>query len=126
MPYLRLPSGPEIERLKDLILEQLRANNSFHPTLILSLGCLAELRQKRREYDKAERIYRRALELYNLLPRPHPPVLSVLLTGYLRLLEVMGRSAEAARVAETQRRLGEHGERLTEWEWEAARASPVN
>jgi tetratricopeptide (TPR) repeat protein len=126
MAQLRLPSGPEIERLKDLILEQLRVNNSFHPTLILSLGCLAELRLKRREYEKAERIYRRALELYNLLPRPHPPVLSALLTGYLRLLEEMGRSAEAARVAETRAALGEQDERLMEWEWEAARSSPVN
>jgi hypothetical protein len=122
-----LPANTEIERLKELILQQLRANSAFHSTLILSLGCLAQLRQKRGEFEKAERIYRRALELYALLPRACPPVLSALLNGYTSLLEETGRSGEAARVAESRRQVNEErAEHLDPWVWQAARSSPAN
>jgi hypothetical protein len=81
--------------MKLLVLKQLKDYGSFHPTLLFSLGCLARLRQQRREYRKAERIYRRALELCGKAPQPQVHVVRMLVAGYASLLCATGRAEMA-------------------------------
>lgn len=91
MENLRSSASNDIERMKSLVLKQLKEYGSFHPTLLFSLGCLARLRQQRREYRKAERIYRRALELCGSAPKPQVHVVRMLVSGYASLLCATGR-----------------------------------
>lgn len=120
MAYARAPALRTIERMKLLVLQQLQEFGSYHPTLLFSLGCLARLRQKRREYGKAERIYRRALELCGDAPTVQIHVVRMLLAGYISLLFETGRH----RIARSMKSHSKtylaslQAKRRPKWEWE--------
>jgi hypothetical protein len=128
MGNIRSSASNEIERMKLLVLKQLKEYGSFHPTLLFSLGCLARLRQQRREYQKAERIYRRALALCGNAREPHAHVIRMLVAGYASLLCATGRVEMAVWLREKVNGYltALHEESMPQWEQLACKVVCLN
>jgi len=128
MENIRSSASSEIERMKLLVLKQLKEYGSFHPTLLFSLGCLARMRQQRREYTKAERIYRRALELCAHSPEAQTHVVRMLAAGYASLLCATGRVELAAWLREKIKVYlsSLHEEPMPRWEQLACKVACLN
>lgn len=91
MEYAKAQTLDGSDKLKLLLVKQLRDYGAHHPTVLFSLGCLARLRQQQQQYEKAECIYRKALNLSEQADNVPIYILRMLLAGYTGLLKETGR-----------------------------------
>jgi hypothetical protein len=79
-----------VVRLKRQIARGLRSDGAISPDVISHMTSLGLLRHEEGEYVRAERIFRRALQLMLFVDPLCPKTLANLLTAYGRLLHEMG------------------------------------